>query len=76
MKITIVIEDNNKFSYPSPVQSLDPCSCCPNSPLNGGSGYCNCTLPYLRKTTYQKAPHNVVYGSEYSALGKTIGSTQ
>lgn len=23
------------------------CKNCPNHPINGGSGFCNCTLPYF-----------------------------
>lgn len=31
----------------------DPCEGCPNNPKNGGSGICNCMIPYLyRPQTY------------------------
>ena len=31
----------------------DPCGGCSNHPRNGGSGICNCTIPYMsRKSPY------------------------
>ena len=51
-RITIFIDDidDNEpdikmFSYPN------VCAHCSNNPANGGSGICNCTLPYMRQTT-------------------------
>jgi hypothetical protein len=39
------------WEYPEPQdymqQNYSPCVDCPNSPKNGGSGTCNCMLPYL-----------------------------
>lgn len=32
------------FIYTKPVFLIDPCDQCLNSPKNGGSGICNCTL--------------------------------
>lgn len=32
------------------------CTNCANNPANGGSGFCNCTLPYLENGT-TAAPH-------------------
>lgn len=26
------------------------CKCCANNPANGGSGICNCTLPYFERS--------------------------
>lgn len=39
----------------------DPCAACPNNKKNGGSGICNCTIPYMNKTTgiyYQSVDSN------------------
>ena len=30
--------------------NYDCCKNCPNNPANGGSGICNCTLPYFQQT--------------------------
>ena len=35
----------NGFDYP------DCCNGCSNNPKNGGSGICNCTLPYMQNPT-------------------------
>jgi len=37
--------DVNGFDYP------DCCDGCSNNPRNGGSGICNCTLPYMQNPT-------------------------
>lgn len=52
-------EENNIFSPTSPFHLPDAyvftpydyncCKGCPNNPANGGSGICNCTLPYFEK---------------------------
>lgn len=35
--------------------NIDPCKYCSNNPKNGGSGICNCTIPYMNNatTTYE-----------------------
>ncbi len=35
--------------------NTDPCKYCSNNPRNGGSGICNCTIPYMNNitTTYE-----------------------
>jgi hypothetical protein len=35
----------NGYDYP------DCCNGCSNNPKNGGSGICNCTLPYMQNPT-------------------------
>lgn len=60
-KITNILPD-----YPSPTElwptyiytpyEYECCKGCSNNPANGGSGICNCTLPYFeRSTTYNIA---------------------
>ena len=34
----------------------DPCSGCSNSPANGGSGVCHCTVPYISRNTRRTNP--------------------
>ena len=38
--------------------NTDPCKYCSNNPKNGGSGICQCTIPYMNKIT-----------TSYSTLG-------
>lgn len=40
----------NGFDYPS------CCDGCSNNPKNGGSGICNCTLPYMQNPTNYTVP--------------------
>lgn len=40
----------NGFDYP------DCCDGCSNNPKNGGSGICNCTLPYMQNPTNYTVP--------------------
>ena len=56
MRITIDIPTDeciDELKYFNSRQQLndaymaDPCKQCPNNPKNGGSGICNCTLPYM-----------------------------
>lgn len=44
---------NNLFNYSEVNLTNIPACCvnCPTNPSNGGSGNCNCTLPYLNQTT-------------------------
>ena len=48
------------FTPPSVIELTTPsvpnwipkcCRSCSNHPINGGSGFCNCTLPYLENST-------------------------
>lgn len=39
---------NQKPTYViKPYTNDDPCESCPNNTKNGGSGHCNCTIPYF-----------------------------
>lgn len=40
-----------KINYP------DCCEGCSNNPKNGGSGICNCTLPYMQNLTTYTVPY-------------------
>jgi hypothetical protein len=45
-----------------PIQTLeinypDCCDGCSNNPKNGGSGICNCTLPYMQNPTTYTVPY-------------------
>ncbi len=42
----------NGFDYP------DCCDECSNNPKNGGSGICNCTLPYMQNPTTYTVPYS------------------
>lgn len=39
--------NDNKYVFEHVDNIPDCCKGCPNHPNNGGSGICNCTLPYL-----------------------------
>lgn len=49
-KITIIIEDEGPQIFIMPKEN-DPCRHCSNNPMNGGSGICLCTLPYMSRQT-------------------------
>ena len=42
--------DVNGLDYP------DCCDGCSNNPKNGGSGICNCTIPYMQNPTNYTVP--------------------
>lgn len=57
----------NGFDYP------DCCEGCSNNPKNGGSGICNCTLPYMQNTvTYVSTNTSSV--DDFSCMANNIGS--
>lgn len=39
-------------------KKFDPCFNCPNNPKNGGSGICNCTLPYIHNPVFSSYQYN------------------
>ena len=43
------------------------CVACPNHPSNGGSGVCNCVLPYMSLT-------NILQGGSYSIVNNGDGT--
>lgn len=45
----------------------DCCVNCPNHPTNGGSGVCNCVLPYMNTT-------NILQGTSYNIVNKGDGT--
>lgn len=52
----------NGFDYP------DCCEGCSNNPKNGGSGICNCTLPYMQNPTMY-----TVKSEDFCAVNSTGG---
>lgn len=51
--ITTITTHNKPYVvYPHSSQ-YDPCEKCSNNHANGGTGVCNCTLPYMQGTTYK-----------------------
>lgn len=54
----------NGFDYPS------CCDDCSNNPKNGGSGICNCTLPYMQNPTHYTETPNI-NGYMYFATNTT-----
>lgn len=64
-KITIFIDDNepdNMSGYPK------ACAHCSNNPANGGSGICNCALPYMRQTTTNGQTYTIISSPTYNLL--------
>lgn len=59
LKIKIEFEEDDVFDNPiysgfnGYKSNIDPCEGCSNHPANGGSGMCNCTIPYMHGTHYQ-----------------------
>jgi len=65
-RIIIEVEDDNQnqfdsFRYPS-MEYKDVCSGCSNNPLNGGSGFCHCTLPYISNPNFYSTGYGVSNG--------------
>ena len=57
----------NGLDYP------DFCAGCSNNPKNGGSGICNCTLPYMQNpVTYVSTNTSSV--DDFSCMANNIGS--
>lgn len=59
----------NKYLKMQPIQTFEvnyPSSCdgCSNNPKNGGSGICNCTIPYFENP--------VMYGKSESCMANNI----
>lgn len=47
------------------------CQNCPNYWLNGGSGICNCTLPYFKNPTIYGSSSDTVTYNTYESRGVT-----
>lgn len=48
VRVPFVPPEFKEYTMPSDNNSvLDPCKGCSNHPSNGGSGICNCCVPYM-----------------------------